>query len=194
MEDAELIRRIQGGEVQHLGTLIERHYASIGKYCYYHTGDAEAAQDLTQETFYRFSRHIQDYRHAGKCRAYLYTIARNLCRDYFRAKRAYPLADVPEEAAPMWMLEEAVSAKLGFHDLIAGLPKELQELIVLRYSYDLTFREIAEITGKPLYLVQYKVKRALVALKKKAEVHGHDEHKAGRPAAQSQPLSASPRS
>ena len=192
MEDAELIRRIQGGEVQHLGTLIERHYASIGKYCYYQTGDADAAQDLTQETFYRFSRHIQEYRHAGKCRAYLYTIARNLCRDYFRSNRVYPLADVPEEATPMWILEESVSARLGFHELITGLPMDWQELIVLRYSYDLTFREIAEITGKPLYLVQYKVKRALLALKKKAEVRDNDEHKAGCPA--TQPLSASPRS
>lgn len=191
MEDAELIRRIQGGEVQHLGTLIERHYASIGKYCYYQTGDADAAQDLTQETFYRFSRHIQEYRHAGKCRAYLYTIARNLCNDYFRTNRAYPLADVPEGATPMWILEESVNARLGFHELIAGLPAELQELIILRYSYDLTFREIAEITGKPLYLVQYKVNRALAALKKKAEGRKSDERKAERQT--TQPLSASPR-
>lgn len=176
MEDAELIERIKQGEEQYLNVLIEKHYESIRKYCYWKTGHTETAQDITQETFYRFFRHFGQYSHAGKCRAYLYTIARNLCADYYLAKRKYSTEELAEsDGGEMPSMEEAVGSQLDVDQLLADLPQEQQELLLLRFSYDLKYREIAEITGINLCLVQYRVKRGLSTLRKKLERSVNDE-------------------
>ncbi|OAB42779.1 sigma-70 family RNA polymerase sigma factor [Paenibacillus glacialis] len=175
MEDAELIIRIQQGKHHFTNLLIERHYDSIGKYCYWRTSNIEAAQDITQETFYRFFRNFDQYTHVGKCRAYLYTIARHLCYDYFQARRLLSLEEPAEEQcgeAPS--MEETVDSQIAVNQLIKELPTEQQEVLFLRFCYDLRFREIAEITGVNICIVQYRVKRGLSTLNKK--LGGRDKY------------------
>ena len=62
---------------------IGEQYDKVYRYCYFKVHDKRLAEDLTQETFLRyFMQH--SYIHRGKQLAYLYTIARNLCIDYYR--------------------------------------------------------------------------------------------------------------
>lgn len=72
---------------------LEEQYNKIYRYCYMKLGHRQTAEDLTQETFLRFfaDRRYQDM---GRELAYLYTIARNQCIDYYRKQK--PLA-MPEE-------------------------------------------------------------------------------------------------
>lgn len=72
---------------------LEEQYNKIYRYCYMRLGHRQTAEDLTQETFLRFfaDRRYQDM---GRELAYLYTIARNQCIDYYRKQK--PLA-MPEE-------------------------------------------------------------------------------------------------
>ncbi len=136
MEDAELIIRIQQGEHQFTNLLIERHYGAIGKYCYWRTSNIEAAQDITQETFYRFFRNFDQYTHAGKCRAYLYTIARHLCYDHFQGRRLLSLEDLEEgQCGEVPSMEETVDSQVAVNQLIKELPTEQQEALLLRYSF-----------------------------------------------------------
>lgn len=65
---------------------LEELYDRIYRYCYFHTGRKELAEDLTQETFLRFF-HRNPSLHPEKQLAYLYTIAKNLCTDAYRKKR-----------------------------------------------------------------------------------------------------------
>ncbi|GIP34965.1 RNA polymerase sigma factor [Paenibacillus sp. J2TS4] len=165
MEEATWIRRIQQGETHYLTLLIERHYASIQKYCYWRVRDQEEAKDLTQETFYRFCRHIERYTDAGKCRAYLYTIARHLCSDHMGKWRALPWEEAGGAAEQRPSMEERVDNEHLVHQLLQTLPEEQRELIFMRFCLDLTFRDIARITGVNICMVQYRVKRGLNALK-----------------------------
>ena len=64
---------------------IEEQYDKLFKYCYMKTRDIHIAEDITQETFLKFLS-TKDYKDMGKQLNYLYTIARNLCTDYFREK------------------------------------------------------------------------------------------------------------
>lgn len=170
MDDAELVRRIKKGELQYLTPLIERHYASIEKYCYWKVGKVEEAQDLTQETFYRFCRNFEQYNHAGKCRAYLYTIARHLCCDYLQDKRMLSMEEVTEgQCGQTLSMEEKIDNELLIYQLVNDLPTEQREALYLRFCMDLTFREIAEITGTNIWVVQYRVKRGLNVLRKRWE-------------------------
>lgn len=46
--------------------VIQKNYMSIYKYCYYHVGNSNAAQDITQEVFLKFLKHIDRYKVSAK--------------------------------------------------------------------------------------------------------------------------------
>lgn len=174
MDEGEWIRRIQEGETGYLTPLIERYYAGIQKYCYYRVRSEEESKDLTQETFYRFCRHIEKYSNAGKCRAYLYTIARHLCNDLLRKRARLPSmefeeANMREAVWPGLSIEEQVVKGQLVEELLQWLPEEQREPVFLRFCLDLTFRDIARITGVNVCMVQYRVKRGLNGLRRYLE-------------------------
>ena len=84
MKDSELIKKIKQGETELLDVLIEGHYDGIYRFCYYKTGDREAAYDCAQETFLHLLRYLDTYVEQKKFKAYLYRIAGNVCTDWFR--------------------------------------------------------------------------------------------------------------
>lgn len=173
MEEGEWIRRFQHGETEYLTPLIEQHYAGIQQYCFWRIRDAEEAKDLTQETFYRFCRHIERYTDAGKCRAYLYTIARHLCIDHMRNGQAPSwdgeARDAGSTPQPGSSIEDQVERELLVHELLGLLPEGQRELVFMRFCLDLTFRDIARVTGVNVCMVQYRVKRGLAVLRSHLE-------------------------
>jgi len=169
LEEEEWIKRIQQGEMQYLTLLIKRHYPSIQKYCYWKIRSMEDAEDLTQETFYRFCRKTDHFNREGKYLAYMYTIARNVCWDYLRKKKKIRLMESSEmmnrsviENASM---EDQVNNEQIVHQLLQTLPEEQSEVVFMRFCLDLTYRDIARITGINQWVVQYRIKRGLNALR-----------------------------
>jgi len=169
MEDAELILRIQNGETEYMDCLISRHYDSIGKYCFWKTRSVEAAEDITQETFYRFFRYFDQYSHVGKCRAYLYTIARRLCSEFFSIQQSVSMEELTETSGFTLSMEEEVESEHSVNQMISKLPPDQQEVMLLRFIHDFKYRDIASITGLSIYMVQHKVKKSLSFIKKDIE-------------------------
>lgn len=83
MEDKELIYKIQHGNKELLEILIEKYYDDIYRFCYYKTGNSSLSYDLAQETFLKLIKYIGTYKHRGKFKSYLITIAMNVCNTYF---------------------------------------------------------------------------------------------------------------
>ena len=79
---------------------IEQQYDKLLRYCYMKLRDRALAEDLTQETFIKFFE-SKDYHSIGKEMAYLYTIARNLCIDYFRKHKDELIEDLPTKIQEM---------------------------------------------------------------------------------------------
>ena len=77
---------------------LEELYDKLYRYCYMKTRHPQTAEDLTQEVFLRFLR-TRDVSEIKKQTAYLYTIARNLCIDFYRTKQALPLEQAEDCAA-----------------------------------------------------------------------------------------------
>lgn len=169
MDEVEWIRRIQAGETHYLTLLIELYYPGIQKYCHYRIRSEEESKDLTQETFYRFCRHIDSYKNSGKCLAYLYTIARHLCNDYLQKRYSLSWKQVEEIeksiSQPSSSIEEQVEGEHLVHELLLLLPEEQREMVFMRFCLDMTFRDIARVTGVNVCMVQYRVKRGLIVLK-----------------------------
>ena len=68
---------------------IEEQYEKIYRFCFYKVKDRDAAEDITQTTFLKMLQ--SDYEERGKQMNYLYSIAGNLCADWYRRRaREYP--------------------------------------------------------------------------------------------------------
>ena len=87
LTDEEMIARIQQGEAGILERLIDRYYDDIYYFCRSKIGDSEAAYDCAQRLFLKLTRYISGYREQKKFKGYLFSIARNVCHDYFGENR-----------------------------------------------------------------------------------------------------------
>lgn len=174
--DADLftIRKMKQGDDAAFDAFVRKYYGDILKYCTFHCADREEAEDLTQETFVRFFAKLSEYRHVGKAKNYLYTIAANLCKNAF-AKRAPLTAEeetleaLGERAADA---ENAATTHLLLEWALGQLPPEQREVVILHYYQDLKQREIAEILEIGLPLVKYRLRQAKLRL---SELIGKEE-------------------
>lgn len=64
----------------------QKYYSSIYQYCLLHINDPYEAEDLTQEVFTRFFSNLYRYKEYGKVKNYLYTIAGNTVKNYYKRK------------------------------------------------------------------------------------------------------------
>ena len=174
--DADLftIRKMKQGDDAAFDAFVRKYYGDILKYCTFHCADRKEAEDLTQETFVRFFAKLSEYRHVGKAKNYLYTIAANLCKNAF-AKRAPLTAEeetleaLGERAADA---ENAATTHLLLEWALGQLPPEQREVVVLHYYQGLKQREIAEILEIGLPLVKYRLRQAKLRL---SELIGKEE-------------------
>lgn len=143
---------------------LEEQYNKIYRYCYMKLGHRQTAEDLTQETFLRFfaDRRYQDM---GRELAYLYTIARNQCIDYYRKQK--PLA-MPEELSG-GLEEDELLASFALREVVKKLSPEDQELIFLKYVNELSAAEIGKILGQSRFAVYRRLKSCLKRLKQLLE-------------------------
>lgn len=139
---------------------IEEQYNRIFRFCCMKVRNLHAAEDLTQETFLRFLKN-GTYRESGKQMNYLYTIAGNLCNDYYR-EHAQPPEELPDEI-PQLPDNELQSFEL--REAMNTLPQEEQELLLMRYVNQEKVSDIAKLLNQSRFAVYRKTQSALEHLK-----------------------------
>ena len=102
----------------------------------------------------------------GKAKNFLYTIAGNLCKNYFKKAKEISLedtelADLAEEAE----FTPDILSKLEVEDALKHLSDKLRDVVVLYYFQDLKLSEIADVLKIGLPLVKYRMKQAKIQLK-----------------------------
>ena len=166
--DLLLIQKMKRGNENAFDIFVRKYYEEIFKYCNYHCLDPSYAEDLTQETFLRFFKKLSDYRYIGKTKNYLYTIAGNLCRDYYRKTKESLSGEYPEDIQNSLHRSEAedILDKIAIEAALNHLPEELREVIFLYYFQELKLAEIADILHIGLPLVKYRIRQAKMRLEK----------------------------
>ena len=159
--DFLLLHRMKNGDEQAIEDFVRKYYPAILRYCHLHTRDTGCAEDLTQETFARFFRTFKNYQHYGKAANYLYVIAGNLCRDFYKKSDATPMDTQPlSEALPPVSPMENLPLQLDIRHAIQNLPQELRDVTILYFFQEQKQKEIARILNIGLPLVKYRLKRA----------------------------------
>lgn len=141
---------------------LEELYDKLYRYCYMKTRHPQTAEDLTQEAFLRFLR-TRDVSEIKKQTAYLYTIARNLCIDFYRTKQALPLEQAEQAAAGD--REEGDTVRIALEQALEQLPEEDRDLIFLRYTNEVSAAETGKILGLSRFAVYRREKQILKKLR-----------------------------
>lgn len=155
--------------------LYDRHGNALYRFVLFKVNNREIAWDLTQESLLKMWKYINDgqVKKIANHKALLFTIARNLVIDYWRAKartetigldmETMDVADDDADAHALILLKDEARATMK---LIEKLPEDDRELLTLRYTEELSFNEISKITGKNAIAARVKIHRALKKLKK----------------------------
>ncbi len=165
-DDLLLIRKLQAGEMEALGTLFERYSTAVYRTALAITRDERAAEDILQECFLRMYTYAASIDPKRPLRPWLYRVTVNLAYDHVNAarRRVHPLDDVLEWLntltsafpAPDRRVEETELLYL-VRDVIAELPAAHRAVIVLFYLENLSIEEIATIMELPAGTVKSRL-------------------------------------
>lgn len=164
--DVELVAAMNRGDAAAFEVLYFRHRDWVAGLAYRFTGDSDAARDVMQETFLYFLKKFPGFRLTANFKTFLYPAVRNLSIAARRKNARYQgTADAAEEleqaAAP-----EAVAAEGGdLQFVLAALPEEQREVLLLRFVDGLSLAEIGEAMDIPLGTVKSRLHNALQTLR-----------------------------
>ena len=99
---------------------LEDQYDRIFRYLFFRLHDKHAAEDLTQETFLRFLK-SRTYQDENRQLQYLYTIARNLCRQHYRDQTITYTLEEQEESLAAENFEQPLLAQITLQEALCGL-------------------------------------------------------------------------
>jgi RNA polymerase sigma factor (sigma-70 family) len=150
-------------ENDRLGQLYRDEYQPMLSLAYLLVGSRSAAEDVVQDAFAALSGRLDAVDNPA---AYLRTSVVNGSRRWHRRLRREERWQ-PVDAAPA--AGDGTADAIAVRGVLAVLPAEQREAIVLRYFADLSFREIGEVTGCPLQTVATRVRRGLDRIKRDLE-------------------------
>jgi RNA polymerase sigma-70 factor (ECF subfamily) len=162
----DVIDACRRGETDAFTALFELHRDRVYSIALRFSGDPSVALDITQETFLKLLSKIGEFRGEASFESWLYRLVVNGCLDHRRAGRRWsPLLDgwlgalrASGESVLQQLLRTEVQENV--QQVVAKLSAELRIVVILRYTEQLSYDEIAEILGCPQGTVASRLNRA----------------------------------
>ena len=170
MEEQELISRGRAGDVEAFNLLVEQYQRMVYNLALRMLGNAEAAEDATQDAFVSAYKAIGKFR-GGSFKAWILRIAVNSCHDKLRVARrvrvtsldtlleeseALPLVDNAESPED-YVLRRELGRFLG--EGLAHLPVDQRMVVILPDIQGLSYEEISQATSSSLGTVKSRLSR-----------------------------------
>ncbi len=180
--DEMLMVRYQRGDRDAFAELLRRYETQIFNFSLRYLRSSDLAEDVTQDTFLRIVQRAAEFKHESRFSTWLYAIARNLCLDELRKHkhRRHPSLEqgdqngrtleekVPDSRPGTSAERSAVSHEIRAQVVLAveELPEDQREVFLLRHVGDVSFKDIATITGVGENTVKSRMRYALERLQK----------------------------
>jgi len=175
--DEELMLRVQSGVSDCFDVLVERYKVRLFNYLYRLTGNRDEAEEIAQEAFVKAYIHAEKYKTIARFSTWLYTIATNLVRNRIRSRSRAPqlislwtrgfgdseeerVLDIEDTARTPDEAINDVELSAVINRAIAKIPEKYRESFVLREINELSYEEIAAVTGLKLGTVRSRINRA----------------------------------
>jgi RNA polymerase sigma-70 factor, ECF subfamily len=159
--DEALVGELARGNEAALRELLQRYERGLSQFISRHTGGRDV-EDLYQETWLRVVRQAERFDPTKRFSTWLFQIALNLCRDWHRRLRE-ATDPLPESAVAAPDLAR-YEARLDAATLLAMIPEQHREVVILRYYHDMTEEETAAILGCPKGTVKSRMHHAIARL------------------------------
>jgi RNA polymerase sigma-70 factor (ECF subfamily) len=173
--DEALMAAYKAGDRAAFGEIFRRYSPLLLRVMQHQLSRREDAQDLVQQTFLQLHRSRYDFRPEARLRPWLLTIAVNLKRQYFRRLGRRPESPLNEEVldlpAPQTNGADPSDAAQQVKAVLAELPADQREVIVLHWLEGLPFTEVALVVGASLSAVKVRAHRGYVSIRR---VFGQD--------------------
>lgn len=193
LDDHQLVRMYRKDNDQvAFKALLDRHQSKIYSYIYSMVGNPDVANDIFQDTFTKVITKMDDtYNEQGKWIAWVMRIAHNTTIDHIRKQKRFvdvnSANDPDNDFYDRIPDTEQVSAQDGMEmgenhkslmKHISSLPTEQREVVMLRHYYEMSFKEIAELTNVSINTALGRMRYALINLRKMFEQENANEIKA----------------
>ena len=172
--DAELIGRSLSGDAEAFMEVVGRHEVAVGAYLERRVG-REAAEDLLGDVWAAAFQYRATYdRSFAGARPWLYTMALNRLRQYWRSRSPVDLVPDITGLADGWdpwpAVDVRVDTRTAFRAAVAGLKSEEREVLTLVAAEDLTVADAARVLGIPAGTARRLLHQARTALRNAPEV------------------------
>src|SRR5215813_4985272 len=167
--DAELVERYLAGDMTAFDELMIRYERQIYRLCYRFVENRADAKDLAQEVFIKAFEHLATFRRESSLKTWLYRIAMNHCINHVK-KHSQEFVEVTEYTSSVHsrvqdQLEEREQRE-QFRRLVKLLPPKQKAILELRINEQLSYEEIAKISGRSISTIKASVFFALEKLRK----------------------------
>jgi RNA polymerase sigma-70 factor (ECF subfamily) len=185
MTDEELAVEYVEGNNRAFDELLNRTKTGIFSYIIFIVHNQEVANDIFQETFLKAITNLQmrKYTPTGKFNAWMIRIAHNAIMDWYRRQKTKQIIDMDDDFDIASMSDKTLM-ETSSEDLMANaqvladvkamidfLPEAQREVVQMRYYQNLSFKEIAALTGVSINTSLGRMRYALINLRRLAKEH-----------------------
>ena len=174
-----------GGNNKAFDELLTRTQSSLFAYIMFVVRNEDVANDIFQETFVKVITKLQQgcYTDSGKFSFWLTRIAHNAIMDWYRTQKSERIIDLADDndlsnlkgdlVLDSYRESEMVNdqVKDDVRKMMEMLPASQREVVFMRFYQQLSFKEIAELTGVSINTALGRMRYALINLRKMAKEH-----------------------
>tara|TARA_B100001989_G_C24532633_1_gene462503 strand:- start:1296 stop:1877 length:582 start_codon:yes stop_codon:yes gene_type:complete len=181
--DSYLVSQYLSGDEKSLEILIDKHKSRIFNFIYSKVLDRYTSEDIFQETFIKVIKTLKKglYNEEGKFLPWVMRISHNLIIDYFRKNKRLPMFDNCESFDIFSILKDDIpnaenimidnQIKKDLVKIISELPKDQKNVITMRLYKNMSFKEIADISGVSINTALGRMRYAILNIRKLIEQH-----------------------
>jgi RNA polymerase sigma-70 factor (ECF subfamily) len=181
LTDEEVAVRVQGGEQELFGALMERYEPKLSRYGRKFLANPDNIEDIVQDVFISAYQNIRSFDATRRFSPWIYRIAHNAYVNALKKNSRMPVTLFDFDALvshtvyedPVELEREQKQMKAMIEECLEKVPSKYKEVLLLRYYEDMDYKEIAEVLEVPTGTVSVRLMRAREALKKAWDASPH---------------------